>query len=53
MSTARKQDESEEVYVPTPEEAAMLEESSAQLERGEWFDWDEIQEERRRRREQS
>ena len=51
MSTARKQRETEEVYVPSPEEEAMLEESIAQIERGEWFDWDEIQEERRRQRE--
>ena len=53
MSTARKKQEDEEIYVPTPEEAAMLEESIAQLDRGESFDWDEICEERRRQREQS
>jgi len=51
MSTARKRQEDEEVYVPTPEEAAMLEESIAQIDRGDWVDWDQIQEERRRRRE--
>ena len=49
MSTARKQHEDHEVYVPTPEETAMLEESIAQLDRGESFDWDEVREERRRR----
>lgn len=53
MSTARKKQAEEEIYVPTPEEEAMLEESSAQLDRGESFDWDEIQQERRRRRDQS
>lgn len=53
MSTARKKQEDEEVYVPTPEEEAMLEESIAQLDRGEWVDWDEIRAERRHRREQS
>ena len=53
MSTAPKKQDDEEIYVPTPEEGAMLEESSAQLDRGEWFDWDEIQEQRGRRPEQS
>ena len=53
MSTARKKREDEEIYIPTPEEKATLEESLAQIERGETFDWDEIREERRRRREQS
>jgi hypothetical protein len=53
MSTARQKQDDEEVHVPTPEEEAMLEESIAQLERGEWRDWDEVREERRRQREQS
>jgi hypothetical protein len=47
MSTARKKEEDEEIYVPTPEEAAMLEESIAQLDRGESFDWDEIRDRER------
>lgn len=42
-------DEPEDVYVPTPEEEAMLEESIAQLERGEYVDWDEVREEFLRR----
>jgi hypothetical protein len=32
----------EDVYVPTPEEETFLEESLAQFERGESFDWDEV-----------
>ncbi|HEY0370429.1 MAG TPA: hypothetical protein VGD79_00400 [Thermoanaerobaculia bacterium] len=53
MSTARKEKLDEDIYVPTSEEEAMLEESTAQLERGEWFDWDDVREERRRRQQQS
>ena len=37
-------------YIPTPEEAAELEESMAQLDRGEWVDGDELLAELRRRR---
>lgn len=36
-------------YIPTPEEAAELEESLAQIERGEWVDGDEFLAELRRR----
>jgi hypothetical protein len=39
----------EDVYVPTPEEEAMLEESISQIERGEYVDWDEVREEFLRR----
>lgn len=53
MSTARRKQEDEDVYVPTPEEEAMLEESIAQIERGEYVDWDDIREERLRRHKQS
>lgn len=35
-------DRGRDAYIPTPEEEAMLEESSAQIERGEWIDGDEF-----------
>lgn len=45
-----KGDEAEQdVYIPTPEEEAMLEESIAEIERGEYVDWDEVREEFLRR----
>jgi hypothetical protein len=40
----RDKGKDEDVHVPTPEEEAMLEESIAQLERGEYVDWDEVRE---------
>ncbi|HUR82090.1 MAG TPA: hypothetical protein VM733_15095 [Thermoanaerobaculia bacterium] len=42
-------DEDEDVYVPTPEEEAMLEESIAQFERGEFVEWDDVREDFLRR----
>jgi hypothetical protein len=40
-------------FIPTPEEAAELEESLAQLDRGEWVDGDEALAELRRRQTQA
>jgi len=37
-----KAENAEEAYIPTAEEEAMLEESIAQIERGEWIDGDEF-----------
>ncbi|HVG22669.1 MAG TPA: hypothetical protein VND45_00825 [Thermoanaerobaculia bacterium] len=42
-------DEEQDVYVPTAEEEAMLEQSIAEIERGEYVDWDEVREDFLRR----
>ncbi len=52
MTTVRKKEPQhvDEEFDLTEEEEAELEESMAQIERGEYVDWDDIREERRRRR---
>ena len=49
MSKVVRKKEDEDVYVPTPEEEAELEESFAAVERGEWVDADEFLRELRKR----
>ena len=45
----KAEDEVEEVYTPTPEEAADIEAGFAEIERGEYVDWDDVREEFLRR----
>ncbi|HEX8409219.1 MAG TPA: hypothetical protein VF883_10155 [Thermoanaerobaculia bacterium] len=44
-----KEDEAEEVYIPTAEEEADIEAGFAEIERGEYVDWDDVREEFLRR----